>query len=371
MSNKKSVGLDGVSKQEYGINLERNVRSLLERIKNGSYHPRPLKRVYVPKHGNKKRPLGIICYEDKLVASNVTKLLSAIYEPKFLRCSYGFRQNRNCHDAILTLRKIIMNKTTNYIVESDIKSFFDTIDHRWLIRFLRHDIADDRFIRLVSRFINVGIVERGRYTNKHRGTPQGNTISSILANVYLHYVVDLWFEKIVKRECCGSTSIVRYADDFVCAFECTEDAEAFLMKLEHRLKKFNLQMAEEKTKLLRVDRHCSFSFLGFTFLCNGTSVALHTDENMLSEKIENIKMLVSDNKDLPPHKLISRLNSVLVGHYNYYGFSTNMSAMTRFKRITEAILLRELRARGVSNPRLYLSRLIAPRIRIQISDLPP
>jgi group II intron reverse transcriptase/maturase len=366
LANKKSKGLDGISKSEYGIDFRENVGSLLNRISDGSYRPKPLKRVYIPKHGNKKRPLGIICYEDKLVASNVAKLLSAIYEPKFMDFSYGFRLNRNCHSAIISLRKIIMNSSSNYVVESDIKSFFDTIDHKWLCKFLQNDIADDRFIGIIKKFLKVGIVEKGRFTSSNNGTPQGNTISPILANIYLHYAVDLWFEKCVKRNCSGDSSIIRYADDFVGVFEYRRDAEMFLDGLNYRLQKFSLEISLEKTKMLDIRRPVSFSFLGLTFVCDKPVVSLCTDESVLSEKIQNLKMVVQKCRYHSQRKMISRINSILIGHYNYYGFSTNIKAMLKFRKMVKRTLLEEIDAGSLSINKKVLQYLKRPKIHIKI-----
>ncbi|MDR1333301.1 MAG: group II intron reverse transcriptase/maturase [Holosporales bacterium] len=366
MPGKKSAGLDRISKQEYGMNLRKNVRFLLQRIRSDSYYPKPLKRVYIPKHGNRLRPLGIMCYEDKVVASNITKLLSAIYEQKFMPFSYGFRQNRNCHDAILKLRAIIMGRSVNYIVEADIKSFFDTINHGWLIGFLERDIADKKFIRLITRFLNVGTVENGRRTDAHLGTPQGNTISSTLANIYLHYVLDLWFKQTVQKRCRGKALIVRYADDFVCAFASESDAKSFMKTLTCRLQKFGLSVAREKTKMISLRKRTSFSFLGFTFLCDRRSVALLTDANMLSEKIENFKMVLRNNRNLQLRQLITRVNSVLIGHYNYYGISTNMKALVKFRRVVGTLLSATLKARGIHNLKRYQSLLAVPKARIWV-----
>jgi group II intron reverse transcriptase/maturase len=212
--NKKAVGIDNVSKTEYGTNLSENLDGLISRMKSFSYKPQSVKRVYIPKTGSDKlRPLGIPAYEDKLVQGVMADILTKIYEPKFLDFSYGFRPKRSCHDAIKTLDKIIMKNAIGYVVDADIKGFFDNVNHDWLIKFLEHDIEDKNFIRYKKRFLKSGIMEQGKYLESDKGTPQGGLVSPVLANVYLHYVLDLWFEKIIKKQFCGRAFIVRYADD--------------------------------------------------------------------------------------------------------------------------------------------------------------
>jgi group II intron reverse transcriptase/maturase len=211
---KKAVGVDGVTKQEYETNLGSNIGNLVSRMKSFSYRPLPVRRAYIPKEGqnDKLRPLGIPAYEDKLVQGVMADILTGIYEPKFLDFSYGFRPRRDCHKAIFALDRIIMKDSVNYVVDADIRGFFDNVKHDWLIKFLEHDISDRRFIRYVKRFLKSGIMEEGKYLESDKGTPQGGLISPILANVYLHYVLDLWFEKVIKPNF-HSATIIRYADD--------------------------------------------------------------------------------------------------------------------------------------------------------------
>ena len=237
---KKAVGVDGVNKAEYHEHLDRNLDFLLARMKNGSYRPHPSRRTYIDKPGStKKRPLGISCYEDKLVEQAVAQLLEIVYEPRFLNCSYGFRPRRNCHQAIREVIEMIQHRKTSYIVEADIRSFFDTLDHEWLIKFLEHDIADRKFIDIIRKLLKAGILEDGKLLVKEEGSPQGGGASAALANVYLHYVLDLWFEKVVKKQCRGEAYLIRYADDFVCCFQYKDDAENFYAALNARMAKFN------------------------------------------------------------------------------------------------------------------------------------
>lgn len=209
----KAVGIDKVTKSEYEKNLTENLTVLIDRMKSFSYHPQPVKRVYIPKANGKLRPLGIPSYEDKLVQGVMAEILNEIYEPIFLDCSYGFRPGRDCHQAIKQLDEYIMRGKTNYIVDADIKGFFDHVNHEWLIKFLEHEIKDKTFIRYIKRFLKAGIMDKGNYQESEEGTPQGGLISPILANVYLHYVLDLWFELYIKVKCKGKCHLVRYADD--------------------------------------------------------------------------------------------------------------------------------------------------------------
>jgi RNA-directed DNA polymerase len=241
MPDRKASGVDKVSKAEYEENLEANVKDLVARMKRQAYKPQAVRRVYIPKPGsNKKRPLGIPAYEDKLVQTVMARILNAIYEQDFLGCSYGFRPGRSCHDALKALNAIIENRPINYIVDADIKGFFDNVDHKWMMECLKQRIADPNMLRLIARFLKAGIIEAGVSYDTPQGTPQGGVVSPILANVYLHYVLDLWFYSIVRRHCKGEAHMVRYADDFVCCFQYEEDALSFYDALQDRLKKFNL-----------------------------------------------------------------------------------------------------------------------------------
>jgi len=364
---RKAVGVDGETKEEYAKNLLGNVEDLVSRLKSDSYNPKPSRRVRIPKPGKqgKTRPLGISCYEDKLVESAVASLLSAVYEPKFMEISYGFRPKRSCHNAIGKLKEIIMTRKARYIVEADIKSFFDTLDHEWLIKFLEYDIADKKLIRLIKKFLKAGIMENGKHINKTEGSPQGNIMSPILANVYLHYVLDLWFEKSVKKSCAGEAYAVRYADDNVWAFQYERDAKRFMELLKERLSKFGLEIAEDKTKMLEFGRYAeqerakcglgrpeTFNFLGFTFCCGKAKFSdkfclkLRTDRKRIPEKLRKLKMWLMDNRHLQVDEIMERVNKSLIGHFNYYGVSTNVRQLEIFKRRVEEIIFKVLNRRS-------------------------
>ena len=244
---RKAVGIDGVTKEEYGKNLEENTKELIERMKKFSYRPQSVRRVYIPKPGSdKRRPLGIPAYEDKLVQGVMAEILNQIYERIFLDMSYGFRPNRSCHGAIEKLDKIIMNSKIEWIVDADIRGCFENIDHKWLVKFLEEIIEDKVFIRYIVRFLKSGIMEDMKRYETDRGTPQGGLISPILANVYLHYVLDLWFKNVIQKNCKGKAYMVRYADDFVSCFEKEEEAREYYEELKKRLAKFRIRTSRRK-----------------------------------------------------------------------------------------------------------------------------
>lgn len=246
----KAVGVDGITKEQYGENLEENIESLLVRMKKFSYKPYPVRRAYIPKGNGKMRGLGIPSFEDKVVQGVFKEILEAIYEPKFKEFSFGFRPNRSCHDAIQRVNKHIMADKVNYILDADIKGFFDNLDHEWMIKFLEHDIADKNFIRYIKRFLIGGVMEDGKRLDTEAGTVQGGLISPVLANVYLHYTLDTWFDYVKKHEFKGEMYMVRYADDLVCLFQYENEAQRFYQLLIERLRKFGLEIAEDKSRIL-------------------------------------------------------------------------------------------------------------------------
>lgn len=252
----KAVGIDNVTKMEYIGDLDNNVRNLINKMKKMAYKPKAVRRVYIPKPGsNKRRPLGIPAFEDKIVQDVMTQILNAIYEPMFKEFSFGFRPKRSCHQAISYLDMMLHRKKTNYIVDLDIKGFFENIDHEWLIKFLEYRIKDKVYIRYIKRFLKSGILEQGKLLQSDKGTPQGGIISPVLGNIYLHFVIDEWFEKRVIKQCRGYAGMVRYADDVVACFENKEEAEKFLRSVKKRLEKFRLEISEEKTKIIEFGRY--------------------------------------------------------------------------------------------------------------------
>lgn len=275
----KAAGIDSVTKAAYLQNLHSNVDTLVSKLKSKEYCSKPVRRVYIPKPGKSdKRALGIPSIEDKMVQNNVNKILESIFEADFLDCSYGFRPGRNCHAAIKALDRSVMTEPVNYIVEVDIRKFFDEVRHDWMIKFLKERIADPSLLWLIGRFLKAGVMEEGKYLTSELGTPQGGIISPILSNIYLHYVLDLWFEKIIKPKAKGYMKLIRYWDDFVVCCESEKDAQEFLDVLQGRLQKFGLKIAEEKTRIIKYGRREwrlahkerrraeTFNFLGFTRL---------------------------------------------------------------------------------------------------------
>lgn len=274
------MGVDKITKEKYELNLENNIENLIERMKKLSYRPQPVRRTYIPKINGKLRPLGIPSYEDKLVQAVMTEILNEIYEDKFLDISYGFRPNRNCHQAIREINQTIMIKKVNYILDCDIKGFFDNVNQKWLVKFLENDIQDKIFIRYIVRFLKSGYMEDMEYHETDKGTPQGGLISPILANVYLHYVLDRYFEEGIKPNLKGEAYMVRYADDFIIMFQYENEAKLVYQLLVKRLEKFGLEMEQDKTRIIPFGRfkgaNETFDFLGFLHYNGKTRTGKYT-----------------------------------------------------------------------------------------------
>lgn len=354
----KAIGVDGVTKEEYGEKLDENLEELLIRMKKFAYKPYPVRRTYIPKGNGKVRGLGIPSFEDKVVQGVIKEILEAIYEPKFKDYSYGFRPKRSCHDAIQRVNKHLMSDKVNYIVDADIKGFFDNIDHEWMIKFLEHEIADKNFIRYIKRFLIGGIMEEGKRQESERGTVQGGLISPVLANVYLHYVLDMWFDNVKKHEFKGEMYMVRYADDFVCMFQYEKEAQRFYQLMKERLKKFGLEIAEEKSRIMPFGRYKgtkeSFDFLGFTHY-NATShwgkyCVLHrTSKKKLKMKKEAIKKWIREHMHESLPKTIETLNTKLEGYYRYYGIYGNNIGLKKYYKYVKVELWKSKRRRDQSN----------------------
>ena len=364
----KATGIDKVSKEEYALELDENLDNLVARMKTFSYRPQAVRRTYIPKTGSDKmRPLGIPAYEDRLVQGVMRKVLDQIYEQKFYDFSYGFRKGRSCHQAIRVINQTVMTKKVNWVVDADIKGFFDNVDHKRLMKFLEHDIQDKNFLRYIVRFLKSGVVEDLKHYESDKGTPQGGLISPVLANVYLHYVLDMWFDKAVKRRCKGEAHIVRYADDFVCFFQYENEAKAFYEALKERLAKFGLELSEEKSRIIRFGRFArqnskdgktdSFDFLGFTFI-NGMTmtgkyrVVYRTSKKKLQAKKQAVKAWLRENMHSKPSDTIEKLNRKLTGHYAYYGISGNYESLLKFYRFIITAFYKALTRRS---QRAYLT----------------
>lgn len=366
MDGKKARGMDKVTKEEYEQNLEENLADLVKRMKSGSYRPKPIRRVYIPKDTKgKMRPLGISSYEDKLVENAVAQILEQIYEPKFYKESFGFRPGKSCHQAVRELIEMVQYRKTNYVVEADIRGFFDHVDHEWLMKMLEHDIADRRFLEIIKKLLKAGIMEKGRSLDSEQGTPQGNGASPILANIYLHYVLDNWFAVIVKRQCKGECYLIRYCDDFVCCFQNRKEAERFKEALEKRLRKYGLELAEEKTKILEFGRFArqnraargegkpeTFDFLGFTFYCGMDGkkrfyrCKVKTGKKKFRSKLKAMKEWIKEHRRMPLKELFQIINAKLRGHYQYYGVTDNTREMKNFLMQTKWLLYKWLNRRS-------------------------
>ena len=390
MKTKKSPGIDEVTKEMYDYNLEENIKDLVARMKRQSYKPQPSKRIYIPKPGtDAKRPLGLPAYEDKLVQAVLAKILNVIYEQDFLECSFGFRPNRGCHDAIKLLDKILNKPNIHYVVDTDIKSFFDNVDHEWMMKFIEHRIQDFNLRRLIARFLKAGIIEAGIKYDTPQGTPQGGVCSPILANIYLHYVLDLWFDKIVRRCCKGSAYMVRYADDSIFCFQYEEDALKFYQALIRRLKDFGLEISQEKTKIIKLkkdsnndnddsdDKDCSFDFLGFTHYVgkdkNGRNrVKRKTSKKKYRASLLRFKEWIKANRTMPIKQFMKIIKSKIQGHCNYYGVTDNLKVVSDFIDECERLLFKWLNRRSQRRSfnwdkfKLFLKKYPLPRAKLYV-----
>ena len=379
---KKAAGTDGETKAGYEENLEENIQELVRRMKTFSYRPQAVRRVYIPKANGKMRPLGIPAYEDKLVQSVMADILNAVYEPRFLDCSYGFRPKRKAHDVIRFINQTVMIKKVNYVLEADIKGFFDNVDHGWMMKFLENDIADKNFLRYITRFLKAGIMEGTEILDADKGTPQGGLISPVLANVYLHYVLDLWFEKYVKGNLTGEAYYVRYADDFVILFEKEDDARAVMDILPKRLAKFGLELAEDKTRILPFGRYKgtkeSFDFLGFTFFNTTTRtgkyrVGVRSSAKKMKAKRQAVKSWLRERLTKPIAETMKTLRRKVEGHYNYYGISGNFESIRKFTWYVKFTVYRMFNRRDQkgrmkwdSFQRIWDFYMMPPRLKVDI-----
>jgi RNA-directed DNA polymerase len=357
-------GIDGVTWQAYGENLEEKLKDLHDRVHKGSYRARPARRTYIPKPDGSKRPLSILCLEDKVVQQAVVFVLEAIYEADFLGFSYGFRPGRGQHDALDALHAGIYRRQVNWVLDADIQGFFDAMSHNWILRFLEHRIADKRMLRLIAKWLKVGITEDGHITRSSRGAPQGAVISPILANVYLHYVFDLWTHRW-RRKATGDVIVIRYADDTIVGFQHEHEAKAFLDDLKERLREFELALHPAKTRLIRFGRHAAeqrekrgegkpetFDFLGFTHFCTRSRkygsfvIGRKTIKKRMRATLQAIKMELRKRLHDPIAKTGAWVYSVLKGHLNYFAVSGNDPSLWWFFTQVKWHWLRALRRRS-------------------------
>lgn len=395
LNGRKAVGIDGVTKKEYGKNLTENLRELSRRLKNMGYIPQDRKRAYIPKLGSKKgRPLAISALEDKIVEMSVKRVLVQIYEPMFLKNSYGYRENCSPHQCIDAIGRTVQQRRINHVVEADIRSFFDRLNWEWLEKFLRHRIGDPRLLRLIRRMLQAGIMEDGLTHASVEGAPQGSIVSPVLSNVYLHYALDLWFEKRVKPYARGEAHLFRYADDFLCAFQYKEDAERFERNLKDRLEGFNLEIAPEKTRRMeygpyamenakrRGEKSPTFTFLGLTHYCGRTrhgcfKVKRHTSTKKLRVKLREYTYWIKKVRaKMPTGELMRRAKARLTGHLNYYAITDNYKACKTFHYWLTQITYKWLNRRSQRKSYNWeqfnrmLNSVHWPRVRIKVNLSP-
>jgi RNA-directed DNA polymerase len=343
-------GVDRMTCQEYEKKLDGNLAGLVERLKQKRYRAQLVKRKYIEKSNGKLRPLGIPALEDKILQVAVANILNAIYGQDFLRCSYGYRKGIGPHDALEDLRESLQFGKYHWVVESDIRGFFDNMDHNWLVRMLEERVDDGAFLRLIKKWLKAGVVEEdGRVIHPESGTPQGGIVSPVLSNIYLHYALDLWFEKVVAKGCQGKVKIIRFADDFVCLFEYRHEAEEFEPQLKERLSEFCLEVAEEKTKILMFSwqggrGNGKFDFLGFEFRRGrnerGISVVKRrTSRKRLQAAIRDIGQWIKTNRDRKVRDLLSDLQKKVHGHGSYYGLRGNSESLaTYFNEVSKRLV---------------------------------
>jgi RNA-directed DNA polymerase len=383
-----AVGVDGVSWRAYETGLKDRIIDLHDRVQRGAYRARPSRRVYIPKPDGRQRPLGIAALEDKIVQQAVVTVLNCIYEERFLGFSYGFRPGRSAHDALDALAVGISTQRVKWVLDADIRGFFDNIEHEWLLRFLEHEIADRRMLRLIQKWLKAGVSEDGEWSETQMGTPQGAVISPLLANVYLHYVFDLWVQSWRKKTAAGRVIAVRYADDFVLGFEQRADAERFLEELRERLAKFGLELHSGKTRLIEFGRWAvaerrkrgagkpeTFDFLGFTHICeiNRKSgyyvVKRKTSGKRKRARLLEIKRQLQMRMHAPLRETGEWLRSVVSGYFRYHGVPGNFRVLAGFRRVVSWLWLRTLRRRSqksrLSWRRFYeLERRYLPKPRV-------
>lgn len=345
MEKDKAVGIDGVNKETYEANLDENLENLVERLKKKSYKPQPARRVEIPKDNGKTRPLNIYCYEDKLVQEALRRILEAVFEPHFYDEMMGFRPNRGCHMAIRKLDGMITHNRTSYVLDADIKGFFDHLDHEWIVKFVESRIKDPNIIRLLRRMLKGGILQGNQFDPTEEGSGQGSVISPIIANIYMHYVLVWWFKEVIQPKLRGYAGLVVCADDFVACFQYKTDAEWFYERLKSRMWHFGLSLAEDKTRLIKFGRFAeedckkqgkkpeTFTFLGFTHYCSKSRngkfrVKRKTSKKKFSKKCKEIHRQIGIMRQEKVKDIIHKLNQILTGYYHYYGITDNSQSTT-------------------------------------------
>ena len=394
----KAVGVDDVTKSKYAQDLEANLQDLSGRLKRMGYRPQAKRRMYIPKPGSAKgRPLGISSFEDKIVELATKRVLAPIFESMFEDCSYGYRPRRSPHHCLDALGKTIQQKRVNHIVEADIRGFFDRVNHAWLLKFLQQRIGDHRVLRLISRMLKAGIMEDGLVHTGEVGTPQGSILSPLLSNIYLHYVLDQWFQGQIRRSCRGEAYLFRFADDFLACFERPSDADQFRTALGDRMEKFQLELAEEKTRHLEFGRYArakayrsgrkpeTFEFLGMTFYCGKTrygsfKVKRKTSRKKLRQSLARFTDWIRRYRNLlPTGELLRRARAHVNGHLNYYAITDNSDSCHLYMHLTSRALFKWLNRRSQRKSYAWLGYHQAlrhigwptPRIRVNMNPFSP
>ena len=371
-----SPGLDGVTWAAYGQDLEVRLADLHDRVQSGRYRAQPSKRSWIPKSDGRQRPLGIASLEDKIVQQAVVRVLNEIYEQDFLGFSYGFRPGCSQHNALDAVWVGITRRKVNWVLDVDIRSFFDTIDHVWLMKLLAVRVADQRVLRLIAKWLRAGVSEAGQWSRTDKGTPQGAVISPLLANVYLHYVLDQWVEQWRQRPGCGDVIVVRYADDVVMGFQYRHEAEQFLEELRVRMMEHGLELHQGKTRLIEFGRYAmtnrsergegkpeTFAFLGFTHICvkrrsdGGFTVLRRTIRQRLARKAKEVREALMRHRHKPVPEQGRWLRSVVQGFFNYHAVPGNLRALKAFRTLINRAWLRSLRRRSQKGSKLNWDRM--------------
>ena len=364
LAGNKAPGVDGMRKSDYALGLDDRLADLSNRLRRLGYRPKPSRRSYIPKSDGGRRPLGIPSFEDRIVQDRLSRILQTIWEPEFRDCSHGFRPGRSAHDALRKLAEVITVERTQFVVEADIKGFFNNVSHEWMLKFLEHRISDRKFLRIIHRFLKAGIMEDGVMYASDEGTPQGGLVSPCLSNIYLHYVLDLWFEIKFAKQCRGKAFLVRYADDFVACFEYQDDAERFMSSMTERLDKFNLEIESSKTQLLRfgsqAGRQCAldgdkrpktFNFLGFThFVTRGRKggflVGRKTERKRMRKKLKGLGNKLKELRKKGGQVMQDYARRHAVGHLQYYGVSGNYKSVDCYLYQVRRLLFKWLNRRS-------------------------
>lgn len=393
MDGKKAIGIDGITKEEYGRNLEENLENLEGRLRKKSYKPKPARIVEIPKDNGKMRPISIYCYEDKLVQEALRRVLEAVFEPQFYDEMMGFRPNRGCHKAIRKLNVMLERRPTNYVLDADIRSYFQTIDHEWAVKLVETRIKDPNIIRLVRRMLKAGIMKDFQYEETEEGSGQGSVCSPIISNVYMHYVLVKWFKESIEPRLRGYGGLVVYADDFVACFQYKEEAERFNELLKKRMKRVGMSLEENKTRLIEFGRYAeercrkegkkpeTFTYLGFTHYCSKSRngkfrVKRKTSRKKFAKKCKEIHRQIKSMRTKRVKEIVKKLNEILAGYYHYYGITDNIEKLSEFRyRMMKSLyywLNRRSQKKSYNwdgfNEMLKSTPLISPRIYVSVYE---